>query len=149
MLQFTEGPGLLRWRAIGRLGGDGNQRGLVALRLDPTINRVMTQVGFTADKPFGKRRTRIVDDLREWLVPIDTLCFFCPKCVRIVDRLLVEVLIVHTVPCHFYLLQKLSPGTRTQPSISTRALRLMMALVTLQSPFCSEASAPTRKVPDG
>ncbi|AXM95449.1 hypothetical protein DVB73_06345 [Pseudomonas plecoglossicida] len=31
--------------------------------------------------------------------------------------------------------QKLSPGTLTQPSISTRALRLMIALVTVHSPF--------------
>ena len=31
--------------------------------------------------------------------------------------------------------QNASPGTRTQPSINTRALRLMMALVTVHSPF--------------
>jgi len=45
--------------------------------------------------------------------------------------------------------QKLPPGMRTQPSMSTRALRLMMALVTLHSPLTCVASAPTRKVPDG
>ena len=42
-----------------------------------------------------------------------------------------------------------SAGTRTQPSISTRALRLMTALVTVHSPFTCFASAPTRSVPDG
>ena len=45
--------------------------------------------------------------------------------------------------------QKASPGTRTQPSISTRALRLIMALLTTQSLPCCVASAPTRSVPEG
>ena len=31
--------------------------------------------------------------------------------------------------------QNASPGTRTHPSISTRALRLMMAFFTVQSPL--------------
>ena len=35
------------------------------------------------------------------------------------------------------------------PSISTRALRLMMALVTVQAPPDRVASAPTRSVPEG
>ena len=42
-----------------------------------------------------------------------------------------------------------SAGTRTRPSISTRALRLMIALVTVHSPSTCVASAPTRNVPDG
>ena len=46
-------------------------------------------------------------------------------------------------------LQNASPGTRTQPSMSTRALRLMTALVTIHSPFTWLAAAPTRSVPDG
>ena len=45
--------------------------------------------------------------------------------------------------------QTISDGTRTQPSIKTRALRLMMALVTVQLPSSCVASAPTRKVPEG
>lgn len=45
--------------------------------------------------------------------------------------------------------QKASPGTRTQPSISTRALRLITALVAVHSPSTSAAAAPTRRVPDG
>ncbi|MNE25105.1 hypothetical protein D3C80_1184230 [compost metagenome] len=45
--------------------------------------------------------------------------------------------------------QKVSPGTRTQPSISTRALRLITALVTVHSPLTTSAAAPTRRVPDG
>ena len=40
-------------------------------------------------------------------------------------------------------------GTRTRPSISTRALRLMIALVTVHSPSTCVASAPTRNVPEG
>jgi len=40
-------------------------------------------------------------------------------------------------------------GTRTNPSISTRALRLIRALVTLHAPFLSSALAPTRSVPEG
>jgi hypothetical protein len=44
------------------------------------------------------------------------------------------------------------PGTRTQPSISTRALRLMMALVTVHSPLllgCLGADAQgARRVPE-
>ena len=40
-------------------------------------------------------------------------------------------------------------GTRTRPSISTRALRLMLALVTVHSLPMRLASAPTRNVPDG
>jgi hypothetical protein len=44
---------------------------------------------------------------------------------------------------------KESPGTRTQPSISTLALRLMMAFFTHHSPASCAASAPTRSVPDG
>src|SRR5690606_41497167 len=42
-----------------------------------------------------------------------------------------------------------SAGTRTWPSISTRALRLMIALVAVQRPSTSAASAPTRSVPEG
>src|SRR5690606_9803188 len=42
-----------------------------------------------------------------------------------------------------------SAGTRTWPSISTRALRLMIALVAVQRPSTSHASAPTRRVPEG
>src|SRR5690606_8212906 len=45
--------------------------------------------------------------------------------------------------------QNASPGTRTQPSMRIRALRLMMALVTVHSPFTWAASAPTRSVPEG
>ena len=45
--------------------------------------------------------------------------------------------------------QNASPGTRTAPSINTRALRLMMALPTLHWPSTSFASAPTRSVPEG
>src|SRR5947199_4623353 len=40
-------------------------------------------------------------------------------------------------------------GTCTQPCISTRALRLMMALLTVHSPSTTCACEPTRKVPDG
>lgn len=40
-------------------------------------------------------------------------------------------------------------GTRTHPSINTRALRLMTALVTTHSPSRQLACAPTRSVPDG
>src|SRR5690606_4666680 len=40
-------------------------------------------------------------------------------------------------------------GTRTQPPISTRALRLMMALRTTHWPSRHSASAPTRRVPLG
>ncbi len=45
--------------------------------------------------------------------------------------------------------QNASPGTRTQPSINTRALRLMIALVTVHWPLTWLASAPTRRVPEG
>ena len=45
--------------------------------------------------------------------------------------------------------QNASAGTRTQPSIRIRALRLMMALVTVHSPSTWRASAPTRSVPEG
>jgi hypothetical protein len=47
------------------------------------------------------------------------------------------------------LAQNASPGTRTQPSIRIRALRLMMALVTVHVPSTRRASAPTRRVPEG
>ena len=47
------------------------------------------------------------------------------------------------------MVQKLSPGTRTQPSIRMRALRLITARVTRHWPPSSTASAPTRSVPDG
>src|SRR5690606_1321155 len=40
-------------------------------------------------------------------------------------------------------------GARTQPSMRTRALRDMMALVTFHSPSIRFACAPTRSVPDG
>src|SRR5690606_11467658 len=42
-----------------------------------------------------------------------------------------------------------SAGTRTAPSISTRALRLITALVAVQRPSTWRASAPTRRVPEG
>ena len=45
--------------------------------------------------------------------------------------------------------QKASPGTRTQPSISTRALRLITARVTCHWPSAQAASAPTRNAPEG
>jgi len=57
------------------------------------------------------------------------------------------------IDCHsslsIFFDQNASPGTRTQPSINTRALRLMMALVTLHTPLVCVASAPTLSVPDG
>src|SRR4051794_40732794 len=45
--------------------------------------------------------------------------------------------------------QDASPGTRTLPSINTRALRLMIALATVHRPSAWMASAPTRRVPEG
>src|SRR5690606_23504222 len=42
-----------------------------------------------------------------------------------------------------------SAGTRTQPSISTRALRLITAFVTLQRPSTCSTEAPTCRVPEG
>ena len=44
---------------------------------------------------------------------------------------------------------KTSAGTRTAPSISTRAERDMIAFDTVHWPSTSSASAPTRSVPDG
>ena len=40
-------------------------------------------------------------------------------------------------------------GTRTMPSISTRALRLITARVTCHWPSAQAASAPTRNAPEG
>ena len=45
--------------------------------------------------------------------------------------------------------QNASPGTRTQPSMSTRALRLMTTFSMLHWPLDSEAAAPTFRVPEG
>ena len=41
------------------------------------------------------------------------------------------------------------PGTRTQPSISTRAERDMIAFFTTHRPLTCSAAAPTRRLPEG
>ncbi len=90
-LQLDEGVNLF---LIG-FGGDGNQRGFVALADRPAIHGVVAQVGRAADEPLGKRLVGIIQHLTERLLPVDSLGLLGPECLRLFDRLLIKICKTH------------------------------------------------------
>ena len=77
------------------LGGNEVQRNLIAARRNVTINGVVTKVRRAAHKPFGKRRTREIADLRERRVPVNELRLLRPKRISRIDRA-VEMFLIST-----------------------------------------------------
>src|SRR5687768_12405608 len=49
------------------------------------IDGVVAEVGLPADEPFAERRTGVVQDLRERLVPVHELCLLGPEAVALGD----------------------------------------------------------------
>ena len=55
------------------LGGDVDERLLIAARREMAVDRVVAEVGVPADEPARERRPAVVEHLLERLVPVDEL----------------------------------------------------------------------------
>ena len=87
-LQFGEGVGLL---GVG-LGRHENQRRRVRTLRGMTVDRVVTQIGGTADEPLGKRRTGKIADLLRRRLPVDQTGLLGPELIAFGDRAGTELL---------------------------------------------------------
>src|SRR6266568_1446709 len=61
------------------LGRDVDDRLLLAALGQVAVDRVVAEVGLAADEPPRERRLRVVEDLRERLVPVDELGLLAPE----------------------------------------------------------------------
>jgi hypothetical protein len=75
------------------LGRDPDERLLVRPRRQVPVDRVVAEIGLAAHEPAPERRIRVLEDLREGLVPVDELRLRGPEAVRIVDGILIEIAI--------------------------------------------------------
>ncbi len=78
-------------------GRDGNQCGLCCACRQVAIDRVMTQIGLTVDKPAREWRPGIIKCFGERLMPVDTLRLVSPEGIRVVYRLPVKGVEIHVV----------------------------------------------------
>src|SRR5438128_1128121 len=61
--------------------------------LEMTVDRVMAQIRFAADKPARERRSAVVEDFLEWPVPVDQLRLLHPERVGLLDRAAMELFV--------------------------------------------------------
>ena len=86
----------IRLRLFG-FGRDVDQRRLIGARSQMTVDRVVAEVGLTADEPLAKRRSGIVEHLLRRLVPVDQAGLLAPEAFHVVDGSLVESFVRHPV----------------------------------------------------
>jgi len=75
------------------LGRDPDQGLLPAPLREVPVDRVVAQVGLAADEPLRERRPRVIEHLRERLVPVDEPGFLAPEAFSVGDRAPVELLV--------------------------------------------------------
>jgi hypothetical protein len=77
------------------LGRHVDQRVLLRAREQMPIDRVVAQVRSATDEPSGERRLRVIADLVEGLLPIDQLGLSGPEHIALLDRLAMELGVLH------------------------------------------------------
>src|SRR5581483_5469260 len=85
-------------RFLSRLGGQVDERGLVAALREVPVDGVVAQVRAPAYEPARERRPRIVEHLRKRLVPVDEPRLLAPEGIAVVEAARVELAVrVHGV----------------------------------------------------
>jgi hypothetical protein len=83
------------------LCGHKDQGFLVGAGSQVPIDSVVTQIGFSTGKPFGKRWIGVIANLFEWLMPINQFGLFTPEAIAVIDRTAEKIgITAHGVSIH-------------------------------------------------